>query len=247
MSNEKSMSLVGHLEELRRVIIVSVISIIGFTIVIYGVFREHLLQFLLMPMEQMDIPLIYISMTEGFITQIKASFFAALIISLPIILWQLWSFILPALYQNEKKYLTLVVPGSFFLFILGVAFAYYMVFPLAVAFLIGISGEGLSPMISIGKYLSFLISFSLPFGIVFQLPLVILLLTKLGIVNAEFLSKNRKYALFAIVVISAMLTPPDAISLTLMAAPMLVLYEISIIFSKIFSKKTENESEDIGQ
>lgn len=239
---EKNLTLVEHLEELRKILIVSLLSVIGFSIAIYFAFREQLMNFILMPMEQMEIPLVYITMTEGFMTQIKASFFAGVFAALPIILWQVWSFILPALHQHERKYITSIVPASFFLFLTGVAFAYYMVFPLAAAFLIGIS-EGLSPMISIGRYLSFLITFTLPFGLVFQLPLVVLLLTRLGIVSPQLLVEKRKYALFGMVVLSAMLTPPDIISLMLMAGPMVVLYEISIILAKVFNKK-KNEAEN---
>ena len=242
---EKNLTLIEHLEDLRKIIIVSIVSIIVASIVIFAAFREPLMALILMPMERLGIPLVFISPTEGFITQIKASFFAGIFAASPIVLWQVWSFILPALHSHERKYILSIVPASFLLFLFGISFAYFMVFPLATAFLVGVA-EGLSPMISIGRYLSFLISFTLPFGLVFQLPLVILVLTRLGFITPQFLIEKRKYALLSIVVLSAMLTPPDVISLSLMAAPMVVLYEISILLSKLFGRKKHNPLDDQG-
>ncbi|MGF7185052.1 sec-independent protein translocase protein TatC [Desulfitispora alkaliphila] len=246
MANDQ-MSMVEHLEDLRRVIIVSFVALIVSTIVIYAGFRDQLMELILKPMHDMDLPLVYITMTEAFLTHLKASFFAAIFVSMPIIIWQVWSFVLPALYAHERKYIVTIIPVSMILFVVGVLFSYFMVFPLAARFLIEIAGEGLSPMISVSRYLSFLISFSIPFGIVFQLPLIVMLLTKLGIVTPEKLAEKRKYALFAIIVLSATLTPPDIISLSLMAGPVVVLYEVSIILAKIFyrkKKKVEQADDD---
>jgi sec-independent protein translocase protein TatC len=237
MSNEKNMSIVGHLEDLRRVLVISLVSIIIASLGIFFAFKDPLMNFLLAPMQRMDINIVILAPAEAFITHIKASFFAGILISLPIILWQIWSFIMPALHYHERRPVVAIVPASFLLFLAGVAFAYYMVIPLAIIFLIGVAGEGISPMISLSRYISFLITFCLPFGLVFQLPLIILLLTMLGIVTPKFLSENRKYALLIIAVLSATLTPPDVISMMLMAVPMVFLYEASIILVRIFVRK----------
>jgi sec-independent protein translocase protein TatC len=244
MSNEKNMSLVDHLEDLRRLLVVSLVSILITSLGIYFAFKDQLMDFLLAPMARRGIEIVFLAPTEAFITQIKASFFVGFLVALPIILWQIWSFIMPALHYHERRPVVAIVPASFLLFLAGVSFAYYMVFPLAIIFLIGVAGEGISPMISLSKYVSFLITFCLPFGLVFQLPLVILLLTKLGIVTPAFLAEKRKYALLVIAVLSATLTPPDVFSMMLMAGPMVLLYEISIILARIFTrKKVEAEAE----
>ncbi|MBS4024963.1 MAG: twin-arginine translocase subunit TatC [Clostridia bacterium] len=246
MSNEKNMSLFDHLEDLRRLLVVSLVSVLITSFGIFFAFKDPFMDFLLAPMHRMDIDIVILAPAEAFITQIKASVFAGILVALPIILWQIWSFIMPALHYHERRPVVAIVPASFVLFLAGVSFAYYMVFPLAIIFLIGVAGEGISPMISLSRYVSFLISFCLPFGLVFQLPLVILLLTKLGIVTPAFLAEKRKYAILVIAVLSATLTPPDVISMMLMAGPMVLFYEIGIILARIFTrKKIETEIEKV--
>ncbi|GAW91124.1 twin-arginine translocase subunit TatC [Calderihabitans maritimus] len=238
---EKVMSLREHLEELRKVLIISLVTLVFTTVVSYFLLREQIMAILLEPVKPFKISLVYITFTEAFLTQLKASLLAGIVLAIPIILWQIWSFIVPALKPQEKKYILLLVPVSTILFIGGILFAYKTVFRLAVQFFIIQGGvvPGLTPMISISKYFSFLISFLIPFGLIFQLPLVIIFLTRIGVVNHRLLAANRKYVLLLIFTVAAILTPPDVISQILMGGPMYLLYEVSIWLSRLAAVRSK--------
>lgn len=231
--SEKKMPILKHLDELRRVLIISLVSIIPASGIAWF-FREDLLKILTRPVDNLNYKLVYISPTEAFIANIKIAVIGGIILASPIITWQIWSFILPALTKQEKKYVFIVMPISVFLFVTGVVFGYFTVFNFGVAFLLGFGGEGLEPMLSLNKYLSFAFWFLLPFGIIFELPLVILFLTRIGLVTPTFLARNRKFALLVIFIISALVTPTtDMVSQLAMAGPMYLLYEISIWISRV--------------
>ena len=234
---DKNMSVTGHLGELRRVFLVSFIAIFIASVIIYLGFRERILEFFLKPVEGLELSFVFVGMTEAFLTKIKISVLAGFIVSLPIVTWQVWSFVVPALRPTERKYIYILVPISLILFLIGVAFAYTTVFQLAAKFLLVEAGAGLEPMIAISKYISFIIYFLLPFGIVFQLPLVIAFLSRTGMVTAKTLSRKRKHAILIIFTVAALLTPPDIISQALLAGPVLVLYEISILVARIIKPK----------
>jgi len=249
MSDNK-MTIFKHLEDLRRVLVVSAVAIaVASSVAFY--YRDWLMKFITSPVNEFHIKLVYTGMTEGVFTYITLALIAGLIAALPIILWQIWGFIVPALYPNERRWVYILVPTSLLLFAGGLLFAYYSVFRVAVKFFVMISGD-LQPMITIAKYLSFTIWFLLPFGLVFELPLVVMFLTRIGMVTPEFLVKKRKYALLIIFIVAAVLTPtPDPLTQTLMGGPMYLLYEISILVSKMVRKKKaidviEDSSEDAG-
>lgn len=240
---DKKMSWIEHLEDLRRVIIISLIAILTATIVCFF-YSDYFLSLLQRPVSQMDLKLVFIGVTEGFFTKIKIALYAGFVFAFPIVIWQLWRFILPALYPHERRYLLILVPVSTLLFAGGVFFGYSTVFPIAIYFLVQIAGD-LEPMLTIGKYLSFCTAFLIPFGIVFEMPVITVFLTRIGIITPQLLSSKRKYALLVMFVVGAVLTPgPDPLSQLLMALPMYFLYEISIIVSRFVKAQKRSDNWD---
>ena len=171
--NAREMTLVGHLGELRRRIVVSVIAVVAGTLAAYF-YIDELMRFVTAPAGK----LYFMSPAEGFFAYLKLAVFAGFMLALPVVLWEAWAFVAPALTSGEKKWAIVMVPGATVLFFTGVAFAYLLVWPAAVKFFLGFGSESLQPMLSLGQYLSFLLSFILPFGIIFDLPLVLGLDTK---------------------------------------------------------------------
>jgi sec-independent protein translocase protein TatC len=239
---EKNMTVVEHLEELRKVVVVSIIAVLISTITFFVFFRDALFMVALKPLTDYGIPVIFIGPTEALISKLKISIIAGLFVSMPVILWKIWSFVAPALHAYERRYVYLLVPASLLLFFLGVAFAYFTVLQIAIRFLLITAAEGLEPMITVSKYISFLFSFLLPFGIVFELPLVVYFLTRIGLINHVFLVRNRRYAILITFILAALLTPPDVFSQILLAVPMIILYEISIWVSRIAKPKAKLEN-----
>ena len=225
-------SLTGHLSELRRVVIVSASAVgLSFLIIFFG-FSEQLVLFFSQTLTARNIQIINVGVAEVFVTQAKASFIAGIVLAAPVVFWQIWSFLKPALYPKEQaKFLVmfLVIIG---LFIAGVLFSYLLVFNIAVNFFL-ITGENIAvPMISISQYIRMLINFVIPFGLIFQMPVVITVLLKMGIVTRQGLIKGRKYVVFINFVVAALLTPPDLLSQIMLAVPMCILYEICILISR---------------
>ena len=196
------------------------------------------------PLKEFEVSLVYISMTEAFLTKVKISIVAGVVLVSPVLFWQIWGYVVPALRPNEKRAVLSLLPISLVLFASGVSFAYYTVFRFAAGFLLMVAGEGLSAMISVSRYVSFLLAFVLPFGFIFQLPLIVLFLTRTGIISAQFLVKKRKYVILAAFVIGAVLTPPDVISQVFMAGTMILLYEISILIARLVRKKPVDYDDD---
>jgi sec-independent protein translocase protein TatC len=168
---------------------------------------------------------------------------AGILVSSPIILYQFWMFVAPGLYTKERRMMMPIVLLSSFFFIGGALFGYFVVFPWGFKFFLGFATETIRPLPSMKEYFAFSAKLLLAFGLVFELPLVLTFLAKLGIVSVEFLKKNRKYALLLFFVGSAILTPPDVVTQVMMALPLMVLYEISIIGAKIFGKKKAETDE----
>lgn len=245
--DEKNMSIVEHLQELRKVLLVSLVAIVAGTLISFFLWGDYLMDFITSPLEDYNVPLIYISMTEAFLTKAKVSAVAGVILVSPIVFWQVWSFVVPALHPNEKRIILTLFPISVILFVLGVLFAFFVVFKLVANFLLMVAGEGMEAMISVSRYVSFLLTFLLPFGLMFQLPLVVLFLTRLGLLSTAALVRNRKYVIFASFVIGAVLTPPDVISQAFMAGTLILLYEASVLVSRFVKPKTVDYDEDLVQ
>lgn len=233
------MSIIEHLEALRRALIVSLVSLIPGGILGWYI-RKDILGMLTAPITRMHYKLVYITATEAFTTELKIAICAGIAIASPVIAYQLWKFVLPALHAHEKRYILIFVPVSVVLFIGGVIFGYYTVFRYGVEFLLGFGGENLIPMLSLGKYLSFSLWFLLPFGLIFELPLIILMLVRLGILSPQSLRAKRKWVLLAAFVTSAVLTPTtDMLSQTIMGLAVYMLYEISIWISYLIRPRKQ--------
>lgn len=235
----------GHLEELRKRLVISAISVgVGFAIS-YG-FKEKLFQILLRPllsvMKAGD-KLIFTGLPEAFFTYLKVAFLSGLLLSTPVILYQFWMFVAPGLYRKEKRLMFPIIILSSFFFLGGALFGYFVVFPFGFKFFLSFASETIQPLPSMKEYLSFSAKLLLAFGLVFELPLVLTFLSRLGIISVEFLKKNRKYALLLFFVGSAILTPPDVVTQVMMALPLMVLYEISIIGARIFGKNKSKDDE----
>jgi len=246
-SEDHKMSLTEHLVELRKRLTRSLIALgIGFAGCYY--YKDSIFDIVTRPLTQVlpkNSYLIYTGLTEAFFTYMKVAFFASLIITSPFILYQIWKFIAPGLLPKEKKYVVPFVISSSILFITGVLFGYFIALPPAFEFFVSFNNQYLQAMLSFKDYLSLFVTFLLGFGLSFELPIFIFFLTKLGIVNAKILSKQRRYAVLLIFVVAAILTPsPDALSQILMALPLMFLYEVSIFVSKFAEKNKENTDAD---
>ncbi|MBS3907469.1 MAG: twin-arginine translocase subunit TatC [Syntrophaceae bacterium] len=237
--DEKKLPLTSHLQELRKRLVLSFIAVAAGFVICYA-FSQDLFDILSKPLLK-TMPsgssLIFTSVAEAFFAYMKVAFIAGIILASPFVLFQVWAFVAPGLYRHERRYaIPFVAAGSFF-FALGILFAYFVAIPVGFKFLLGYATDFIKPMPSMKEYLSFSIKFLLVFGLVFEFPVVLVLLARIGVVDAKMLAKHRKYAILLIFIFAAVMTPPDVISQLLMAIPLMGLYELSIILSKIFGKK----------
>lgn len=229
--------LTEHLKALRRVFLISLIAVFVSSILCYGFLREPIMSLVTAPMAEYDIELKFTSVAEAFMAYMKISILAGVIFASPIVLWQILKFVLPGLYENEKKAFLTMLFWLFCLFLAGVCFAYFVVLKVALyALLFNFSGE-FDPFITVANYLSFVGKFLIPFGIVFEIPLLIYFLTKFDLVTPESLVKYRRHIILVIVIAAGVFSPPDVVSQALLALPMYVLYEISIVISRRVYKK----------
>lgn len=226
-----NLPLMEHVKVLRRVLIISAYAIALGTVI--GWFLSDWgFAFLARPVVLLNkVSFITTTPMEPVLVKVKVALVIGIVFALPVLMWQIWSFVLPALKQNERKILYLVVPSSIFLFIGGAAFCFYLVLPVGIKFLLlaGSGGVASTPFVTKTSYLSFLLTFLLTFGLVFQLPIVLIILMRIGLVSPQTLAKKRRWALFIIIILAAVLAPtPDLFTQALMAGPMYLLYEISI-------------------
>lgn len=242
---EEPMSLMGHLNELRRRLFRMVIIVILGFVAFYGV-AEYLYAYLSAPL-QAQLPegskLIYTSPAGAFFTYMKVALVASLFGTSPITFYQVWAFIAPGLYKEEKR---AVLPLAFFssvFFIAGAAFCFFLVFPIAFKFFMGFATDTIVPMISVEEYLGFALKLLIAFGVVFEMPLFAYFLSRFGILSPDFMRRQRRYAILLIFIVAAILTPPDVFSQCLMAMPMILLYEVSIYVSAMAYKKKDEKKE----
>jgi sec-independent protein translocase protein TatC len=243
---EDKLPLTGHLEELRKRLITCFIAAgIGF-VISYG-FKERLFEILIRPLIRVMEPgdkLIFTGLPEAFFTYLKVSLLTGLMLAAPVIIYQFWMFVVPGLYEKERRFLMPIVFLSSFFFIGGALFGYFIVFPFGFKFFLGFATETIQPLPSMREYLSFSSKLLLAFGLSFELPLVLTFLAKLGIITADFLKKNRKYALLLFFVGAAILTPPDVVTQIMLALPLMALYELSILGARFFGKKPPKKDDD---
>jgi sec-independent protein translocase protein TatC len=230
---QKAMSLLDHLEDFRRRLIKATLAILVASLGSYF-YAAKLVQFITAPAGK----LYYLQPAEALFTYIKVSFFFGFLLALPIVLYQLWAFAIPAFSPRGCSAMGVIVPSSVALFFAGLAFAYFFVLPAGLKFFLGFATDSLQPLLSIGQYLTFVLSFLLPFGFIFELPMFILVFAKLGLVSSASLAAKRKVVLLLSFVSGAIISPtPDMISQTMIAVPIIVLYEISALIVKYILKK----------
>lgn len=225
---DKKLSFLEHVEELRARILKSLVFVIIASCGVYS-YSDSIISILAKHVGG----LVFIAPQEAFISRIKISFFMGLFLSSFFILFQIWRFISSGLKKSEVKYTLLFGPLSFIFFVMGSLFGYFVIVPIGMNFLLGFATDVMRPMITVNNYISFIGTLILAFGIVFELPIASLFLTKIGLVRPSFLSSKRRYAVVFIFILAAMLTPPDVITQCLMAIPLLILYEVGIIFSRM--------------
>ena len=247
----KQSSFVEHLTELRSRLVKSVIYLFGFFVICYF-FAENIYSFLLAPYAEAvkDDPInrrmIFTALHETFITYLKVAFFAAMFTASPIILTQIWKFIAPGLYKNEKKALLPYLIATPTLFLLGGMLVYYLIMPLAIKFFLSFetsSAVGSLPIqleAKVNEYLSLIMRLIFAFGLSFQLPVLLSLLARVGFIDSEYLKQRRKYVIIIIFVAAAILTPPDPITQIGLGIPLLILYELSILTVKFIEKKNKD-------
>lgn len=225
------MPLLGHIKELRKVFLIAIYAV-AFGTVVGWIVSDYVYRFLADPITRISgVAFITTTPMEPVLVKLQVSVVSGVVIALPIILWQIWSFVMPGLKKNEKKYIYFIVPASVILFLGGAAFAYYGVLPICLKFLLfaGSSSVDYTPFLTKASYLKFILTFMIAFGVVFQLPVILLILMRLGFLSPKTLAKYRKWAFFAIVLLTVLLSPtPDLLTQFLMAGPMYLLYEISI-------------------
>lgn len=258
MEDEK-LPITEHLGELRKRIVTSLLVFLAAFMVSFS-FSEDIFRLIIFPLKYNLVlslknpyfqflpddklegaKLIFLAPTEALWMSIKISAVSAFIIGLPVFLYQVWRFISPGLLQHEKKYFIPFIFSASTLFLVGAFFCFFIVLPFAISFLLTYKvGDVLMPMLSVGMYVDFCLKFILAFGLIFELPILIIFLTKMGIVTPQFLAKNRKYAILMSFVVSAILTPtPDAFNQILMTVPMIALYEVGIWLSRLFKGRVK--------
>lgn len=238
MADDK-LPFTAHLAELRIRLISSFIAV-GAGFLISYAYIEQIFEFLMRPLIQVmppGSPLVFTSLTEGFFTYFKLALTSGVFLAFPVILYQIWRFVTPGLLEHEKKYAFPFVLSVTSFFIFGAVFCYYIALPSIFRFLLSFSSDMVRPMPSMKECLSFSSKMLLFFGLVFEYPPLIFFLAKVGVLKAEWLKRQRKYAVILIFIISAVVTPPDVVSQVLMAIPMMVLYELGIIVAIVFGKK----------
>lgn len=240
LSTEERQTIIEHFKALRKSIIISLIAIIIAAIIAFN-FSDEILSILIKPLSDINEVPVVTGVTEAFYVKLKIAFFSGFILAFPVVIWAIWRFLKPALYPSERKYLLIIFPISLILFTVGILFSYFIVLRIIIEFFILMAGENIGTMLKIDEYISFIIGFVIPFGLIFQLPVLVYFLTKIGVIKYEKIRKSRKYALLVIVVVSAVLTPPDPISNLLMSIPTYLLYELSIIIAKFSTPDKERK------
>ena len=236
---EEKQTFIEHLEDLRKRLIVSLIAV-GIGFIICYIFSKEIFEFLMMPLQRAlpsGATMIFTTPAEAFFTYMKVGLLAGVFVASPIVLYQLWLFVAPALYSHEKRYVIPFVCSSTILFVGGAAFGYFIVFPAFAKFFMHFATDFIQPAPRLKESFSFCAMLLLTFGLTFELPIFILFLAKLGVIDARMLARNRKYVIIIIFIVAAILTPPDPLSQVMMAVPLVALYEVSIWAARLFGKK----------
>jgi sec-independent protein translocase protein TatC len=241
-------TLISHLLELRTRLLRAVVAVAA-AFVPLAVFSNQLFTLIARPLID-KLPegtsIIATSVVAPFMTPLKLSLVAAVFVAMPVVLYQVWAFVAPGLYRHEKRFALPLFLSSVVLFYVGVAFAYFVVFPLMFAFLTATAPEGVRMMTDMASYLDFALLLFFAFGVAFEMPVATVLLVASGLVSVEKLRRNRGYVLLGIFVVAAFLTPPDAISQTFMAVPMYLLYELGIVLATFLGRQRSRDQAPAG-
>lgn len=238
------MPFLEHLEELRkRIIRIAIALVVGALVCL--IFSKPLIKFLLWPTTQVQLPVdIQVLKVQGmFVVTLQVAFFGGIVLGLPFILYQIWMFIAPGLYPHERRYVPRVIGSATLLFLIGVAFAYFVILPFALEFFLGLAPPSIRTNIAIDFYIGFIIRLLIIFGIIFQLPVLSYFLSRLGIISPALMRKYRRHAIVTIFVLAALFTPPDPMTQILLGVPLVLLYEFSIFISKLVKQKKEEKDE----
>ncbi|KMM52222.1 preprotein translocase subunit TatC [Bacillus glycinifermentans] len=235
----REMSLLEHIIELRRRLV-----FIAFFFAVFVMAGFFLAKPIILYLQQTDeaklLTLNAFKLTDPLLVYMQFAVIIGAVMTAPLVLYQLWAFISPGLYEKERKVTLSYIPVSIILFLGGIAFSYFILFPFVVEFMTNLSDDlKVNQVIGIYEYFQFLIQLTIPFGLLFQMPVIIMFITRLGLVTPMLLAKIRKYAYFFLFVIAAFITPPDMLSDFMVAAPLLILYEISIVISRISYRKAQ--------
>lgn len=232
------MSLLEHIAELRKRLLIVALAFVVFFIA--GFFlAKPIIVYLQETDEAKQLTLNAFNLTDPLYVFMQFAFIIGIVLTSPVILYQLWAFVSPGLYEKERKVTLSYIPVSILLFLAGLSFSYYILFPFVVDFMKRISQDlNVNQVIGINEYFHFLLQLTIPFGLLFQMPVILMFLTRLGIVTPMFLAKIRKYAYFTLLVIAALITPPELLSHMMVTVPLLILYEISILISKAADRKS---------
>ena len=245
--DEQEQTLMDHLVELRDRLLHMVLAILIVFVALFA-FSEDIFTFAAEPLLNLmpeGTSMIATGVTSPFLVPFKLVLLLSVLLTIPYLLHQMWSFIAPGLYSHEKRMATPLLISSVILFYCGIAFAYFVIFPILFGFFIGIAPEGVAVMTDIGQYLDFIIAIFLAFGIAFEVPVATFLLIAAGIASVDNLASKRPYIIIGAFVIGMLLTPPDVISQSLLAIPIWLLFELGLIASRIFLKGKGEEEEDV--
>ena len=238
------MGIIEHLSELRKRIFVIVVVFLTVTVIGFN-FCDDLVALLVKKANGIGYEMIYISPGELFTQYIRLAVVGGIVLSSPVILFETWLFVKPALMKNEKTIVFLALMAGLLCFVLGALFAYFIVVPITLTFFMSVdSHQSVQATISIQNYLSFVLTTLITFGTIFEMPVVTILLSELGLLKTEWLTKSRKVVVVVIFIIAAIITPPDVVSQILVAIPMLLLFEVSVMLSKIIRRKKKSREND---
>jgi sec-independent protein translocase protein TatC len=237
--DDRKMPLLDHLIELRKRLLWSVVALILLFLAFFY-FAEPIFKFLAQPLQaRTNQPLVYTALTEAFFTYIKLSFFGAFLLGFPFFAAQIWLFVAPGLYRHERSAFLPFLISTPIMFYIGAAGVYYFVVPVAWDFFLGFQTEDMQLLPRVSEYLSLLMQLMFAFGLAFELPVLLTLLVRVGIVSTDGLKSKRRYAIVAAFILAAILTPPDVVSQISLAVPIIILYEVAIIIGRMIEKKRD--------
>jgi sec-independent protein translocase protein TatC len=244
MTDQREMTVVEHLNELRRRIIwVLAVFVVALLAGLY--FAGPIIEYLKQKPITEGVPLISLHPSDALRVYMQFAFLIGVVVTLPVALYHTWRFVAPGLREHERRATIYFIPAAFFLFIAGIMFGYFIVFPMIMQFMAGMTASiGADPNYGIAEYFGFLFNMVIPFGVLFELPIVVMFLTRLRILNPMRLAKMRRLAYFGLAVVAVTLTPPEIISDILVTIPLLLLYELSIWLSRIVYRKQLKEDEE---